>query len=268
VKKTAQVHKNNAEPNIKSRLAKWIMPASTVFLAIVLAVTAVILKNRPSTTNQPAEQLQVAEILPSDNIDLPQPDLRSGNSIEAVLKNRQTRRDFVDQELSLKQVSQMLWSAQGVTIDWGGRTTSSTRSVYPLTVYLIASKVKDLDPGQYQYIPGDRTPIHELKPMKKVELKDALFDTLNQSPFKNAPAVLVVTGNMAKMAEAFGGIHHDSEVYLEAGNAAQNLYLQAESLKLGMAVITSFDETAIKGLVTVPNGETVIYLVPFGVPKQ
>jgi len=267
VKNTAPVHKNN-EPDVTRKWSRWLIPGTTVLLAVLLAFVAIGLKHRSTLPLQTDGQPVTPQTLTTENIILPQPDLRSGNSIEAVLKNRRTRRDFLDQALSLKQISQMLWAAQGVTVDWGDRTAPSIKSVYPLTVYLIASKVDGLDPGEYQYIPGDRTPVHQLKPIKKVELKDALFDALNQSPFKNAPAVLVVTGNMDKMAEAFGGIHHDSEVYLEAGHVGQSLYLQAESLKLGMIVVTSFEEAAVKSLVTVPDGDTIIYLVPFGIPKQ
>ncbi len=247
---------------------KWFVPAVTVCLALSLAIIAFSLKHKTVAPLSTSEPVASVSALPAENISLPQPDLRSNNSIESVLKNRRTRRDFLDETLTLKQVSQMLWAAQGVTVDWGGRTAPSAKSVYPLTVYLIANKVTGLDPGEYQYVPGDRTPVHQLKSIKKIDLKEALFEALNQSSFKTPPAVLVITGNMGKMAEAFGGIHHDSEVYLEAGHVGQSLYLQAESLKLGMVVVTSFDEASIKGLVTVPEGETLIYLVPFGVPKQ
>lgn len=214
------------------------------------------------------ESTASATILPAENISLPNPEFRSSNSVEATLKNRRTRRDFQDEELSLKQVSQMLWSAQGVTVDWGGRTAPSAKSTYPLSIFLVASKVTGLEAGEYQYLPGDRTPVHQLKPIQSVELQQALYEALNESSFKKAPAVLVITGNMGKMAEAYGGIGHDKEVYLEAGHVAQSLYLQAESLRLGMVVISSFDELKIKDLVTIPSSDTIIYLVPFGIPKQ
>lgn len=243
------------------------IPALTVLVVLVIVIVALTLKKSPPASGTP-ESTSSATLLETDNLALPNPDIRSSNSLEAVLKNRRTRRDFLDNEVSLKQVSQMLWAAQGVTVDWGGRTAPSAKSTYPLSVYLIASKVTGLDPGEYQYLPGDRTPVHQLKPIKKVELQQALYEALNESSFKNAPAVLVVTGNMGKMSEAYGGIPHDKEVYLEAGHVGQNLYLQAESLRLGTVVISTFDELKIKDLVTIPSSETIIYLVPIGNPKQ
>lgn len=258
MKKSAQKHKNKT---------KWLVPGATVFLAVVLGIVAVSLKHRPSSTFV-AKPVNTTPITASENIILPKPDLRSSNSIEAVLNSRRTRRDFLDKNLSLKQVSQMLWAAQGVTVSWGGRTVPSAKSVYPLTIYLLANKVDGLDSGEYQYIPGDREPIHGLKPIKKVDWGNSLYSSLNESSFKNAPAVLVVTGNMTKMAEAYGGVHHDSDVYLESGHVGQNLYLQAESLGLGLVVVSSFNENALKTLITTPSNETLIYLVPFGYPKE
>lgn len=184
-----------------------------------------------------------------------------------MLKNRRTRLDFTDSSLSLKQISQLLWAGQGINVDWGDRTAPSSKSTYPLTIYVVVNKVDGLEPGEYQYLPGDRTPLHQLKPIKKVEMGDALFDLLNQSSFKNIPAVFVIAGDFSKMAEAYGGIPHDKEVYLESGYTAQNIALEAESLKLGTNVSTNFDELKLKELITVSSVDSIIYLMPIGMPK-
>lgn len=249
-----------------SPLKHWLTPALTALVVFFILLGTIVIKKTSPTIGSP-ESTASATILPAENISLPNPEFRSSNSVEATLKNRRTRRDFQDKELSLKQVSQMLWSAQGVTVDWGGRTAPSAKSTYPLSIFLVASKVTGLEAGEYQYLPGDRTPVHQLKPIKSVELQQALYEALNESSFKKAPAVLVVTGNMSKMAEAYGGISHDKEVYLEAGHVAQSLYLQAESLRLGMVTISSFTESKILDLVTIPQSDTLIYLIPFGIPK-
>jgi SagB-type dehydrogenase family enzyme len=162
----------------------------------------------------------------------------------------------------------MLWSGQGVTADWGGRTSPSAKSTYPLSIYVVVNKVDGLDQGLYQYLPGDRTPLHQLKTIKKGNFGDALFTAQNQNSFKNTPAIFIITGNMTRMAQAFGGVASDKEVYLEAGHAAQNMYLQAESLKLGMVTISSFKDSIIRNIISIPEEETIIYLIPFGHPKE
>jgi len=258
VKKTA--------PKVKAKLSLS-TPLLTVVLVILLSITAFILSLKEKSSQKEDEISAVQLVLPADSISLLQPDYRSANSIEAVLKNRKTRLDFTESALTLKQISQLLWAAQGINVDWGDRTAPSAKSTYPLTVFLIANNVDGLDAGEYQYIAGDRTPIHQLKPIKKVEMGDAIFKLLNQSSFNKIPAILVVTGNMGKMAEAYGGIAHDKEVYLEAGYTAQNIALEAESLKLGTNVSTNFDELKLRELITVSSSDTIILLMPIGIPK-
>lgn len=266
MKKTAQKTKQKKNQKIGVITKKWLTPILTAVIVILLSLTSLIFARRRSAQQQTPEQT-VEVVQPTDNIQLPQTDIKSSNSIEAVLKSRRTRIDFNDNSLSLKQVSQLLWAAQGINTDWGDRTAQSMKSTYPLTIYLIANKVDGLEAGEYQYLPGDRTPVNQLKPIKKVDLSKSLFDLLNQSAFKDIPAVFVVAGDMTKMAEAYGGIAHDKEVYLEAGFASQNIALQAESLKLGTSVSTNFDELKLKELVTVSDTDTIIYLMPVGYPK-
>lgn len=253
-------------PKVKPKLLLS-TPLLTVIVVVSLSVTAFVVSLKHKTPQNEAENSAIQLVLPADSISLPQPDYRSSNSIEAVLKSRKTRLDFTQNALSQKQISQLLWAAQGINVDWGDRTAPSAKSTYPLTVFLIANNVDGLDAGEYQYIAGDRTPLHQLKPIKKVEMGEALFTLLNQSSFNKIPAILVITGNMGKMAEAYGGISHDKEVYLEAGYTAQNIALEAESLKLGTNVSTNFDELKLRELITVSSSDTIILLMPIGTPK-
>lgn len=248
---------------------KWFIPVTSGVMLLILLVAALLIK-RPVPVQAPSGNPEQTSpvTLPSENISLPNPDYRSGTSVEAALKQRRTKRAFLDQSLTTKQVSQMLWAAQGVTSDWGGRTTPSAKSVYPLSLYLIVNKVDGLEPGQYLYVPGDRAMVHQLKPIKKASLGEAIFNSLNQNAFKDIPAIAIITGNMTKMAQAFGNTPQDKNVYLEAGHAAQNMYLQAESLKIGLVTNTSFQDNIIRNIITIPEEETLIYMVPFGHPKE
>lgn len=242
-------------------------PILTAAIVFVLSIAALVLKLTQTNTQSQPEATLVEVNISSDNIALPTPDYKSSNSIEAVLKNRRTRLDFTNGSLTLKQISQILWAAQGVNVDWGDRTAPSMKSTYPLTLFLIVNNVEGLDSGEYQYIPGERTVVHQLKTIKKTEMGDSLYKMLNQSSFKEIPAIIVVSGDMAKMAEAYGGISHNKEVYLEAGYVAQNINLQVESLKLGTNITTNFDELKLKELITVADNDTIIYLMPLGIPK-
>jgi SagB-type dehydrogenase family enzyme len=250
----------------KPAKVKWLIPLISGLVFVVLVISTLYL--RKNITKSPVISVDPVPVQSADLIKLPSPALRSSTSVEAAMKSRRTQRAFVDQSLPLTTVSQMLWAAQGVTADWGGRTTPSAKSTYPLTVYLIANNVDGLKPGQYEYVPGDRAPVHALKPISEGDFGTALFTSLNQNSLKDVPAILVVTGNMAKMAAAFGGIAQDKDVYLEVGHAAQNLYLQAEALKIGMVTISSAKDDILRNIITIPDTETIVYTIPFGIPKK
>ncbi len=250
----------------KIKKVNWLIPIISSLVFLVLAGSAFYLRkniDKPSDLPSGPVATQAANL-----ITLPAPALKSNVSVEAALKSRRTKRAFLDKSLSLSMVSQMLWAAQGVTVDWGGRTSPSAKSTYPLNVYLVANKVDGLNPGEYVYIPGERTPVHGLKPIAEGEFGKAIFTSLNQNAFKDVPAMLVITGDMAKMAAAFGGIAQDKDVYLEAGHAAQNLYLQAETLKIGMVTNSLANDSIIRNIISIPDTETIIYVIPFGFPKD
>ncbi len=201
-------------------------------------------------------------------IPLPKPSLSSKTSIESALQGRRTVRDFTANAISLKMLSQMLWSAQGVTADWGGRTAPSAKSTYPLTLYILTNRVDDLKSGVYRYISGDREMVHQIVLEKAGDIKDKVAEAIGQNSAKDPAAIVFIVGDMDKMARAYDGRRVDNNVYLEAGHAAQNMYLQAQSLGLGMVAVANFSGDKIKEILTIPTNLTVIYAIPLGLPKK
>ena len=56
-------------------------------------------------------------------------------------------RAFSDSSLTLSEVGQLLWAAQGVTGERGHRTAPSAGATYPLEVYLVTGKVEGAGTG-------------------------------------------------------------------------------------------------------------------------
>ena len=109
-----------------------------------------------------------------NTIQLPSPNYKSNTSIEEALLNRRSVRDYNGEQLSLPEVSQILWSAQGITDTAEGlRTAPSAGALYPLEIYLVAANVTDLNPGIYKYSPQN----HSLKKIsegdKRTEISNA-----------------------------------------------------------------------------------------------
>ena len=60
--------------------------------------------------------------------------------MEEALARRRTVRRFASRSLDLKQVSQLLWGADGVSDPRGLRTAPSAGATYPLDLYLVVGE--------------------------------------------------------------------------------------------------------------------------------
>ena len=77
------------------------------------------------------------------DISLPRPSYKGTFSVEEALKARRTHRSFTSRPLTLKQFSQLLWGAYGVTSRKYGsflKTAPSAGGLYPLDIYGVVGK--------------------------------------------------------------------------------------------------------------------------------
>ncbi len=202
--------------------------------------------------------------LQAKQIKLPDPKYDGAISVEKTLLKRRSVREYQKTPLTLEDVSQILWAAQGETNRMGFRTAPSAGALYPLEGYVVAGEGKGLEPGIYKYVYRKHSLISFVKGDKRKEL--CRF-SLGQSPVKSAPMVLVFTAIPNRTTEKYGqrGIKY---IFMEVGHAAQNVCLQAVSLGLGTVVIGAFDDGGIKKLLDLAEEETPIYIVPVGKPAN
>ena len=186
------------------------------------------------------------------------PDVRTRGpvSLEQTLAHRRSVRRFTNEPLTLQEISQLLWAAQGITAGWGGRTAPSAGALYPLELYVASPD------GFYHYVPSD----HTMELVSRDDLRPVIWEaSLRQAPIRDAPVVFVITAVYERTAAKYGD-RAERYALLEAGHAAQNLLLQAVALDLGAVVIGAFyDDQLSKGLL-LPAGEAPIYVIPTGHP--
>ncbi|MBU2595882.1 SagB/ThcOx family dehydrogenase [Patescibacteria group bacterium] len=198
---------------------------------------------------------------PTGSIKLSEPKLKSDLSIEEAILKRRSIRDYKDEAISLSDISQLLWAAQGVTDkEKGGRSAPSAGALYPLEIYLLAGKVEELGEGLYKYNPENHQLIKTLSGDKRTELTEA---AVGQTTIKNAPAIIIITGVYERTRAKYGE-RAERYVHLEAGHASQNIYLQSESLGLGTVSVGAFDDERVKQALGLSNNETPLYLMPVG----
>lgn len=197
-----------------------------------------------------------------DAIHLPSPRLDSNFSVERALKQRRSVRNFSGAALTLAETGQLLWAAQGVTHSDGLRTAPSAGALYPLEIILVAGNVTGLAPGVYAYTPAG----HTLKALAAGDRRAALAQVaLNQQWMQDAPAVIAFCAVETLATRKYGG-KGVSYIYIEVGHAAQNVFLQAQALGLGAAVVGAFDEAPLAALLQLPREQRPLYLMPVGRP--
>lgn len=192
-------------------------------------------------------------------ITLPAPQTDGTFGLEKALHERRSSRALAETPLTLPQLGQLCWAAQGVTDEKGHRTAPSAMASYPLQLYVLAGAVTDLVPGLYRYEPGP----HALTPLA-LGAKLAEFEpkAVGQGWTAKAPVMLVITGSTAKMTRMRD--RAPQFMWIEAGLAAQGFFLQATALGLGSTYIGGFDPGEARAALGLPEGEDVLAVLPVG----
>jgi SagB-type dehydrogenase family enzyme len=193
-------------------------------------------------------------------IELPEPQYDSDVSIEQSLLGRRSIRSYTGDLLTLPEVAQLLWAAQGVTDPTGFRTAPSAGALYPLELYVVAGDVRDLSPGVYRYEPLEHGLVRTMEGDKRVELADA---ALGQDFVGEGAIIIVFTAVYERTTGKYGdrGIRY---VHMEVGHAAQNLCLQAAAMDLGVVTVGAFYDEEVGQLLDLPGDEQPLYVIPVG----
>jgi SagB-type dehydrogenase family enzyme len=194
---------------------------------------------------------------------LPEPIPGFDNPLNPILQQRRTHREFAPQGVSLTQVTQLLWAAQGVTSREGYRTAPSAGALYPLELHLIAGQVEGLPNGSYRY----DTMHHSLQSEKMGDLrKEIAAAALHQDWIEQAPAIVVISAYDARTTKKYGsrGLRY---VHMEVGHASQNLLLQAVALGLAAATVGAFDDERLQQLLGLTHEERPLVIHPVGYPR-
>lgn len=197
---------------------------------------------------------------------LPKHKSKGSLSVEEALASRRTRRDFQAKPLSLEEVAQLLWAAQGITgTDGYLRAAPSAGALYPLDVYAVVGEasVEGLAAGAYRYLP----PQHGLKQITTGDLREAVAQaSLKQRWMADAPLSLVVTAEYSRIEGKYGS-RGRRYALMEAGHAGQNVFLQAEALGLAAGIVGAFDDGRLANVLHLPRGHEPLLVMPVGHPR-
>jgi SagB-type dehydrogenase family enzyme len=193
-------------------------------------------------------------------IKLPEPKVFGRSRIEELIEERRSVRRYTDRVLSESVISRILWAVQGISSEGGLRTAPSAGALYPLETYLVVGEGSGLEPGTYRYVPEEHTLVQEIEGDTREKLSLA---ALSQPMIKNACASIVISAVYPRITSKYGkrGIRY---AHMEAGHAAQNVYLLGVELGIGTCVIGAFDDEEVRKVLKMPVNEDPLYILPLG----
>jgi SagB-type dehydrogenase family enzyme len=207
-------------------------------------------------------------------IPLPEPTRAGEMSVEEAIAGRRSVREFRSTLLDFSDLGQVLWAAQGITQGSpapgegtptpGLRAAPSAGALYPLEVYVVDGRVRGLPAGVYHYMPAE----HALEQILQGDEREDLWRAAGeQDAVRDAPVTLVIAALYERTTARYGE-RGRQYVHMEAGHAAQNVYLQCEALGLATVAIGALDEEAVRDALGLAEEETPLYLMPVGRPEE
>ena len=168
------------------------------------------------------------------------------NLVQLLLK-RKSSRVYTQEDMSLLQLSFLLWGTQGVK-DIRGKSYATLRTVpaggarHPFETYLLVRQVEGLVPGMYHYLPMT----HQLELLSAQEDPQALLDFAEESLCGQRWAakanVVFYWGFVPYRSEWRYGIFAHKLIMADMGHVGENLYLACAALGLGTCGIGAYDQ--------------------------
>lgn len=188
------------------------------------------------------------------DIVLKAPDKTRGVSMMKALADRRSERVFADKELSLADLSDLLWAANGVNRPADGkRTAPSAMNKQDIDVYVFTSK------GVYFYDAA----AHRLKAIAEGDHRAAVAG--GQDFVKTAPVSLVYVSDVSRFGR---GVTEQTKLMaaMDAGIVSQNVNLFCAGVGLATVPRATMDQAALKKLLKLSTTQIPLMNNPVGYP--
>jgi len=182
---------------------------------VLVAISSLLIAFKPDLTSRTRERTTVAE----GSFYLPSPKIKGLMTVEEAISRRRSIREYADEPLTLSQLSQVLWAAQGITNEeWKLRAAPSAGATYPFEIYVVVSRVDGLKPGIYKYDPYSNS----LTIVRTGDFMNELGSAaLDQEWVKRAAVDLVLVAFYERTTQVYGDrgqyIDHGTLGYISFG---------------------------------------------------
>jgi SagB-type dehydrogenase family enzyme len=185
----------------------------------------------------------------SELINLPKPNQDGSMSLEKAIVIRRSRRTFLPKPLTIGQIGQLAWAAQGREASSSYRTTPSAGATYPLELFVVTGD------GLFHYLPAK----HSLEKLTGQDLRaDLALAAWGQEFVEAAPLTLVFAAEFSRTTNHYG----------KRGHAAQNVHLQAEALCLGSVAVGAFNDSSVSKVLSLSKNLEPVYMITVGICNE
>lgn len=223
----------------------------------------------PQAQGLPMPSMQKAAAATSVLIDLPlwsDQEVSCSDLAELLITGR-SRRQFSTRDLTLNELSYLLYMADGLVEIVGDgkasrRTAPSGGARHPFETYLAINRVEGLKPGIYRHLFLS----NQLELCFEDEsLEQKLTEATMGQKFCGMAPVTFIWSNIPARGEWRYHVRAAKLALLDIGHVCQNLYLACESIGLGTCALAAYDQEAMDRVISVDGEEEfVLYMAPVG----
>lgn len=185
-------------------------------------------------------------------IKLPKPNLNRSGTVMKALSERQSTREYASKALSLADLSDLLWAANGINrSDSGKRTAPSAMNKQDVDVYVV------LPEGTYLYDAKN----HQLNLVAEGDHRGAVAGV--QAFVKTAPVSLVLVSDISRFGDAKSA-RNQLMGAMDAGIVSQNISLFCSSANLATVPRASMDFDQLKKVLKLKETQMSMMNHPVG----
>lgn len=185
-------------------------------------------------------------------IKLPQPNLNRTGTVMKALSERHSTREFASKALSLADLSDLLWTANGINRkDSGKRTAPSAMNKQDVDVYVV------LPEGSYLYDAKN----HQLNLIAEGDYRGAVAG--GQAFVKSAPVSFVLISDLSRLGDAKNA-RTQLMGAMDAGIVSQNISIFCSAANLATVPRASMDNDQLKKVLKLKDTQIPMMNHPVG----
>lgn len=190
------------------------------------------------------------------DIKLNAPDMERGLTIMKAFEKRASATSFSSMELSLQDLSDLLWASNGINRPESGKRTAPTAvNAQDVDIYVL------MKPGAYLY----DAKTHTLKGIAAGDNRKLVSD--RQTNFANAPVMLVLVSEISRF-RGDDNARKLSWAAMDAGIVSQNISIFCAGAGLVTRPRASMDTEGLKKLLNLGANQFPLLNNPVGYPNE